>query len=131
MNEFEYLRQMRALGRDVPPRRNLWPDIAGQLGAHDAQRTPHPAWSAAAAIVLAVGLLFCQHLAMQPKPDTHVVATTWKPRDPRFTAAAIDLAAARQQLNLALAQNPDGQLLHTLLARTDRQQQRLQQWARL
>ena len=43
----------------------------------------------------------------------------------------MDLAAARQELSLALAQDPDGQSLHTLLARTEHQQRRLRQWGRL
>ncbi|MGA7296195.1 MAG: hypothetical protein WBW92_01625 [Rhodanobacteraceae bacterium] len=130
MNEFEYRQQMRALQYDQPLAHDLWPAIAGQLGASQRDTSPHPAWSIAAAVFLAVTALFCQHQSLQSHHES-ATATTWKPRDPRFSAAAIDLAAARQELGLALAQNPDGQSLHTLLARTDRQQRRLQQWARL
>lgn len=130
MNEFEYLGQMRALKRDCKPERDLWAGIASQLSVDATQARPHPAWSIAAAVVLAVTVLFCQHVALQTRSHSGT-ASVWKPRDPRLSAAAIDLDAARQELSLALAQNPDGQYLHRLLARTDRQQQRLQQWARL
>lgn len=130
MNEFEYLSQMRALKRDHKPDRDLWAGIARQLTAKGTPARPHPAWSIAAAVVLAVTVLFCQYAGLQTQARTGT-ASTWKPNDPRLSAAAIDLDAARQELSLALAQNPDGQYLHRLMARTDRQQQRLQQWARL
>ncbi len=130
MNEFEYRQQMRALQLDQAPARDLWPAIASRLGARNSDMARHPAWSIAAAVMLAVTALFCQYQSLQSQ-HAAVASTTWQPRDPRFSAAAIDLAAARQELGLALAQNPDGQSLHTLLARTERQQRRLQQWAQL
>lgn len=128
MNQFEYLNQMRALRRNSEPGRDLWAGIAGQLEPRDRARHPHPAWSIAAAVLLAVTVLFCQHQVLQTRVDTHT-ATNWQPQDPRLSAAAIELAAARDQLTQAMAQNPNGQYLHNLLARTDRQQHRLQQRA--
>ncbi len=108
MNEFEYLSQMRALRRDCEPERDVWINIAGQLEADNRTSRSHPAWSTGS-----------------------TTAKNWQPQDPRFSAAAIELAAAREQLTLAMVQNPDGQYLHKLLARTDRQQQRIQQWAQM
>lgn len=131
MNEFEYLNQMRALRRDCIPERDLWTGIADQLQAGDRARPPNPAWSIAAAVVLAVTILFCQHLVLQTQTGSTATATSWQPHDPRLSAAAIELASAREQLTLAMAQNPDGRYLHNLLARTDRQQQRLRQFAQM
>lgn len=130
MNEFEYLSQMRALRRDCKPERDLWIDIAGQLEAGSRTSRPHPAWSIAAAVLLAVTALFGQHMVLNTQGGS-TIATNWQPNDPRLSAAAIELAAARKQLTLAMVQNPDGEYLHKLLARTDRQQQRIQQWAQM
>lgn len=130
MNEFEYLSQMRALRRDCEPERDVWINIAGQLEADNRTSRSHPAWSIAAAVVLSVSVLFCQHMVLNTQAGS-TTAKNWQPQDPRFSAAAIELAAAREQLTLAMVQNPDGQYLHKLLARTDRQQQRIQQWAQM
>lgn len=131
MNELDYLRQMRALQRDSTPSHDLWPGIATRLHAQSAQRAAHPAWSIAAAVVLALTGLISQQHALRTPARHAAVAGDWRPRDPRFSAAAIDLKAAREELSLALAQDPDGHYLHTLLARTERQQQRLRQWGQL
>ncbi len=131
MNQIDYLRQMRALRDDTEPAHELWPGIAAQLQGAPGQRAPHPAWTIAAAIVLAAGLLLCQQHTLKSRPGPASMARIWKPQDPRLSGAAIDLAAARQQLNLALAETPRAQYLHTLLDRTERQQQRLQQLAQL
>ena len=131
MNELDYLRQMRALRTDTSPPHDLWPGIAERMRSAPRTRFAHPAWSIAAAVVLALTGLVSQYQALHTPPARHTKAGDWRPHDPRFSAAALDLKAAREELSLALAQDPDGHYLHTLLARTEHQQQRLRQWGRL
>jgi hypothetical protein len=51
----------------------------------------------------------------------------WKPNDPRLAGAAIELGAARMELQQAIQQAPDSPALQRLLQRTDAQQARLRE----
>jgi hypothetical protein len=147
MNEFEHLRQMRALKQPVAPQRDLWAGIAAgideaQAGAPQAvadstQPTPqqarrHPrhrlllmAASIAAIVVMAGGIGL--HLSMAPTVDPAPLAATprWQANDPRLKGASVELDAARMELGQAMQQSPDTAALQRLLIRTERQQDRL------
>jgi hypothetical protein len=142
MNEFEWRRQLRELRQPLAPQRDLWASIEASLD--DAERVDAPIlqvrpgqrprrWllgaGLAAAVLLAAGL--GRHL-LQP-PTTPAVASNarsgWKPADPRLVGAAIELDAARMELQLALQQAPDSATLQRLLSRTERQQTQLRRLA--
>lgn len=152
MNEFEWRRQLRDLRQSHAPGRNLWSSIDAALD-QDARRdsmginprVPHgsspplPArgrrWlvaaSAVAALLLVVGLGW---RSLQPPVAAPIASTTptqvWKPSDPRLSGAAIELDAARMELQLALQQAPDSPALQRLLDRTELQQTQLRQHTR-
>jgi hypothetical protein len=54
---------------------------------------------------------------------------SWKPADPRLAGAAIELDAARMELQLAIRQAPNSPALQRLLDRTELQQTQLRQLA--
>lgn len=135
MNEFEWLRQTRALNTPVAPSRDLWTGIHANLHAPDAaparrsRRSVLP-WAMAAAVLLLS--VFAGGLALRqatPAPHTRYaqMASPWKPNDPRLTGAAIELHAARSELTQALQQAPNAAFLQRLLQRTAEQRSRLQQ----
>jgi len=140
MNEFEWLRQTRALREPVAPRRDLWPGIEATLDAAGTQAAP-PArrprlrpreWLVAASFA---GLsLFAGSLAvhLRERPvDAAAQATAnpdrWRPADPRLAGAAVELDAASMELRQAIRQAPDSPALQRLLYRTQKQQSQLQQ----
>jgi hypothetical protein len=134
MNEFEHLRQMRALKQPVAPSRDLWADIERRIEASERAASPGRArqprrWLAVAAIatlaVLSGGLGL--RLAMQPAAvaPTVAAAKAWKPDDPRLSGAAVELSSAQRELSQAMQQSPDSAALQRLLLRTERQQDRL------
>ncbi|WP_266158552.1 hypothetical protein [Dyella silvatica] len=141
MNEFEWRRQMRALREPVSPARDLWSEIDAKLDAADAvQDTSAPSasshrrrWLLAASIaglVLLAGGMVRQLNQTQPSPATSLTATTpdnarWKPTDPRLAGAAIQLDAAKMELQQAMQQAPGSVALQRLLARTEQQQSQL------
>ena len=130
MNEFEYLKAMRALRSETPPARELWPAIAKAITADEPRAQIHPLWSAVAAVALVcIGMTSLQHSYVS-QPVAQQPSQRWRPHDPRLSAAAIDLNAAQLQLTQALDQSPDSTYLQNLLDRTQRQQRRLQQLAR-
>ena len=51
--------------------------------------------------------------------------TSWSPSDPRLSGAAIELDAARLELQQAMQQSPHSPSLQRLLARTEQQQTQL------
>ncbi len=134
MNEFEWRRQLRELRQPSTPNRDLWPAIDAALGGkastHSStiQAQPRRRWllgtALAASLVLAGGLGW--HLLQAP---TGLAGTTvtpeWKPTDPRLAGAAIELGAARMELELAIRQAPDSAALQRLLRRTEQQQTQL------
>jgi hypothetical protein len=138
MNEFEWLRQTRAVDRPVTPTRDLWPGIAGRLAEATPAASARPRrsiapWALAASLaalsVLAGGL----SLRQAPMPATQYAhaethASPWKPRDPRLSGAAIELDAARSELTQAMQQAPQAAFLQRLLDRTNHQRSRLERF---
>lgn len=141
MNEFEWLRQMRELNQPVAPRNDLWARIDAALEetaptdvpvATPIKRARHRfiwamAASVAAVVVLAGGLVWhTQHAIPAEAPSVAQNAggdnTPWKPSDPRLAGAAVQLDAARMELQQAMQQAPDSPALQRLLQRTDAQQ---------
>jgi hypothetical protein len=151
MNEFEWRRQMQGLRQPLTPQRDLWDSINAALG--DAEPTPAlslperqttrsrrwlMASSLAASVLLVAGIgwhLHLQHAAVAPAiasaqpSSTPSIPATWKPADPRFAGAAIELDAARMELQQAIQQAPHSPALQRLLDRTEHQQMQLRQLA--
>ncbi|GLQ92610.1 hypothetical protein [Dyella acidisoli] len=146
MNEFEWLRQMRDLNRPTAPRNDLWARIDAALddAATSEVATPvptaparrHRTWalaaSIAAVVVLAGGIVW--HMHAIPHSETSVAtinpnmdSTPWKPSDPRLAGAALELNAARLELQQAIQQAPDSPALQRLLQRTHAQQNQLRE----
>ena len=143
MNEFEWLRQMRALNRPVTPRDDLWLRIDAAIDETASAPVPLPVkpthalrtWSMAAAVAgtfLLVGGVVWQfhinHAAISTPVASAPVAEispTWKPDDPRLAGAAIELDAAQMELRQAIQQAPESPALQRLLQRTDDQQTQL------
>lgn len=149
MNEFEWRRQMRNLRQPVAPRRDLWASIdaaledakpSGSLPATSvsARRAKAPRhWligaGLAASLLLTSGIAW--HLRQVPSTNAAVVSAAapslkWKPADPRLAGAAIELDAARMELQQAIKQAPDSPFLQRILARTESQQTQLRQLTR-
>lgn len=138
MNEFEWLKQTRALRQPVDPPRDLWAGIAARIDASAKPASSRPPrllpWAMAATLaafsVLAGVVAWQQHaaptprLAVQAQPATF---TPWKPRDPHLVGAAIELNIARRQLARAIRTAPDKPYLQHMLAHTNQQVERLQQ----
>ncbi|RDS79266.1 hypothetical protein DWU98_18200 [Dyella monticola] len=145
MNEFEWLRQMRDLNQPAAPRNDLWARVDAALDDNASQNVsslPTPraryrqVWAAAASIaavvVLACGIAWHMHALPQQAP---AVATSisphenapWKPSDPRLAGAALELDAARMELQQAMQQAPDSPALQRLLERTHAQQNYLRE----
>ncbi|AIF49344.1 hypothetical protein [Dyella japonica] len=142
MNEFEWLRQTRALREPVAPRRDLWSGIDAALDAAEATtKTPAPRraarqpqnWLIAASFV---GLsLFAGSLAVHLRDRTLANASAtvipeagrWRPNDPRLAGAAVELDAANMELRQAIEQAPHSPALQRLLNRTQKQQAQLRQ----
>jgi hypothetical protein len=140
MNEFEWRRQLRALRQPRAPDRDLWPAInaaldgAAQAGppATRTQPSRRQRWllgaGLAASLLVAGGVGW--RLLQAPPGNAGATATSnWKPADPRLAGAAIELDAARMELELAIRQAPDSAGLQRLLRRTEQQQAQLRQLA--
>ncbi len=139
MNELEWHRQMRALRQPVSPRRDLWADIEARLDADGpaAETTPRAprrqAWLLAASFaglsLLAVALNH-QRVAESPVSLEARAVDIWKPSDPRLAGAAVELDAARMELQQAMQQAPHSPALQRLLDRTEKRQSQLRQLER-
>lgn len=141
MNEFEWLKQTRALKQASAPRTDLWDGIAKRIdtAAVPAQtrRQRLLPWAMAASLaalsVLAGSLAWHQQPAPSARMTTQTapaVVTPWKPHDPRLVGAAIELNTARRALVHAIDRAPRDTYLQQMLLHTDRQLQRLQQLQR-
>jgi len=139
MNEFEWRRQLRELREPVAPNRDLWPAIDAALDGATQAVTPLPArpsrrrrWllgAGLAASLLVSGGLGWQLLQAPPRNTSTAATSNWKPADPRLAGAAIELDAARMELELAIRQAPDSAGLQRLLRRTEQQQAQLRHLA--
>ncbi|HUB88310.1 MAG TPA: anti-sigma factor [Dyella sp.] len=146
MNEFEWLRQMRGLNQPVAPRSDLWSRIDAALDDTASHPDTAPAapprarhgriWtmaaSLAAIVVLACGVVWHMHAIPQSMPQvashaTQAEAPRWKPSDPRLAGAALELEAARMELQQAMQQAPDSPALQRLLQQTHAQQNYLRE----
>ncbi|MFC4764079.1 hypothetical protein [Dyella koreensis] len=139
MNELEWHRQMRALREPVSPRRDMWPDIEAALDANAGARIPparvsrRQAWLLAAGFaglsLLAGGLnLQLQRTQQAEAPASDIASVAhWKPADPRLAGAAVELDAARMELQQAIQQAPHSPALQRLLDRTEKRQLQLRQ----
>lgn len=121
MNDLDWRRRLRALQQDTSPRRDLWPSLAIRMGSSNAQRTPSRLVACiAAALLLSGGLAAgAWHRANGPMPVNQTGAAA-------LLGARSELDSAQIQLRLALRQAPDAHFLKSLLARTQRQELRLQ-----
>ncbi|WP_266169970.1 hypothetical protein [Dyella subtropica] len=140
MNELDWHRQMRALREPVSPRRDLWPRIdaalefnAAETKAPPARASRKQAWLLAASFVglsLLAGSLNTRlqqvETSSTPLTDAHGV-DRWKPTDPRLAGAAVELDAARMELQQAIEQAPHSPALQRLLDRTEKRQSQLRQ----
>ena len=139
MNEFEWRRQLRELRQPAAPNRNLWPAIDAALDGATQAVTPLPArpsrrrrWllgAGLAASLLVAGGLGWRLLQSPPGNASTAATSNWKPADPRLAGAAIELDAARMELELAIRQAPDSAGLQRLLRRTEQQQAQLRHLA--
>ena len=140
MNEFEWRRQLRELRQAEMPEHNLWPAIEFALddtGAAPARvsvvrPSQRPRWwlgAALAASLVLVGGVGWHMLRTLTEQTNSAVMSTWKPADPRLAGAAIELDAARMELELAIQQAPDSAALQRLLRRTEQQQIQLRHLA--
>lgn len=141
MNEFEWLKQTRALKQPVEPRSDLWSGIAERIGPTAQQAPAHHSrllpWAMAASLaalsVLAGVLAWRQQPVPTPQLATRATPATvapWKPHDPRLTGAAIELNVARRQLVRAIHRAPRDTYLQHMLTHTNHQLERLQQLER-
>ena len=138
MNEFEWGRRMRELQQAQAPRRDLWPAIDAALD-QVATRSPTRATrrrtlagvALAASLLLVAGVSWHAWFAPSAPVESADAAhdTHWKPADPRLAGAALELDAARLELQLAIEQAPDSAALQRLLRHTERQQAQLRQLA--
>lgn len=139
MNEFEWRLQMRQLRQPLAPRQDLWAGIELALGQTTHQATlaarlvppHHRRWLAgaglAASLLLAVGIGWQVSRAPPTSATSRIASNSsrWNPADPRLSGAAIELDAARMELQLAMQQAPDSRSLQRLLNRTELQQSEL------
>ncbi len=142
MNEFEWRQQLRKLHQPIAPSRDLWGAIdaaldergSGATPLQAARRAPRRTWLLAAAIagafLLAGGIgLRLQHHATVANDTPALANAHWNPSDPRLGGAAIELDAARLELQQAMQQAPHSPSLQRLLARTEQQQTQLRHLA--
>ena len=147
MNEFEWRRQMRGLRQPVTPQRDLWASLDAALDDAERMDAPrlraspvHPSghrqrWlvavSLAASVLLVAGIGWhrLQESTATSLARVSTAPASWKPADPRLAGAAIELDAARMELQLAIQQAPHSPAPQRLLDRTELQQTQLRQLA--
>jgi hypothetical protein len=127
MNEFEWLRQMRDENENAAPVQVTAPT---PIRRERHRHTWALAAGFAAVALLSGGVVWRMHAipaSPQPGPITAQSSAPWKPSDPRLAGAALELGAARMELQQAMQQAPDSPALQRLLQRTDAQQARLRE----
>ncbi|MCE7950396.1 MAG: hypothetical protein DYH18_04730 [Xanthomonadales bacterium PRO7] len=139
-NEFQWRSELRKLGGDVEPSRDLWLPISARIAVRLATQRWRMGLGIAAALIAACGVgaiaWRTQHQASYPtvarasnavpsiSADSAPLAWAM-PANPALAAAARDLDAANVQLQRAIEQNPRAVFLVGLLNRTNDQRMRL------
>jgi hypothetical protein len=140
-NEFAWRNELRKLGGDAQPQRDLWPRIAARIAVRPATRRWRMGLGLAATLALAFGIATLAwrtqsastlpiaatapaHGATSMAADNAPLA--WAvPANPALAAASRDLDGASMQLQQALEQQPQAVFLVGLLNRTNAQRMRL------
>ena len=140
-NEFQWRSELRKLGGDAQPQRDLWPQIAARIAVRPATQRWRMGLGLAATMIVACGVAAIawrtQSRVAEPiaaVAPTHEAAgiaadsapLAWAvPTNPVLATAARDLDAANVQLQRAIEQNPRAVFLVGLLNRTNDQRIRL------
>jgi hypothetical protein len=136
-NEFQWRSELRKLGGDVEPARDLWPQIAARIAVRPATQRWRMGLGLAAMLLLICGAsvvawrmqsrnmaAVVQTAQIPPSGDSAPLA--WAvPANPVLATAARDLDVAHTQLRQALDTHPRAVFLVGLLNRTNEQRMRL------
>jgi hypothetical protein len=140
-NEFAWRNELRKLGGDAQPQRDLWPQIAARIAVRPATQRWRMGLGLAATLTLGFGVATLAWRT-QSANTIRIAATTpahgavglaadnaplaWAvPANPALAAASRDLDGASVQLQQALEQQPQAVFLVGLLNRTNAQRMRL------
>lgn len=140
-NEFQWRSELRKLGTDAQPQRDLWPQIAARIAVRPATQRWRMGLGLAATLIVACGVAAIAWRTQSQVVDATAAATpshgaagmavdsaplAWAmPANPVLATAARDLDAANVQLQRAIEQNPQAVFLVGLLNRTNDQRIRL------
>lgn len=139
-NEFAWRNELRKLGGDAEPQRDLWPQIATRIAMRPVTQRWRMGLGLAATLIVAIGVAALAWRT-QSASTIPLVATTphhaasvsadnaplaWAvPADPALAAASRDLDNASVQLQQALETHPQAVFLVGLLNRTNAERMRL------
>jgi hypothetical protein len=136
-DEFAWRSELRKLGGNEEPQRDLWPQIAARIAVRPATQRWRVGLGLAATLALAFGVA---SLALRTQPTNTIPAAAtaapgispdiaplaWAvPANPALATASRDLDSASVQLQQALEQQPQAVFLVGLLNRTNAQRMRL------
>lgn len=139
-NEFQWRSELRKLGGDAQPQRDLWPHIAARIAVRPATQRWRMGLGLAAALIVACGVgaiawrtqLQASNPAIAsasnavPGISADSAPLAWAiPANPALATAARDLDSANVQLQRAIEQHPQAVFLVGLLNRTNDQRLRL------
>lgn len=140
-NEFQWRSELRKLGADAQPQRDLWPQIAARIAVRPATQRWRMGLGLAATMIVACGVAAIawrtQSRGAEPiaaaAPSRAAVGLAgdsaplaWAvPANPVLATAARDLDVANVQLQRAIERNPRAVFLVGLLNRTNDQRMRL------
>jgi hypothetical protein len=136
-NEFQWRSELRKLGGDVEPQRDLWPPIATRIAVRPTTRRWRMGLGLVAMLLLTCGVSVIAW--RMPPPNLPAVARTAQPPvpgdsaplawavpvNPVLATAARNLDVANAQLRHALDTHPQAVFLVGLLNRTNEQRMRL------
>lgn len=139
-DEFAWRNELRKLGGDVEPQRDLWPQIATRIAMRPATQRWRMGLGLAATLIVVCGVAAIGWRSQSGHP-TPVAATVrhatpaiaadsaplaWAvPANPALATASRDLDNASVQLQQALETHPQAVFLVGLLNRTNAQRMRL------
>lgn len=139
-NEFQWRSELRKLGQDVEPARDLWPEISVRIAVRPAIRRWRMGLGLAAALIVACGVGAIAWRTQYAATDSAVATVprvapgissdsaplAWAmPANPALATASRDLDSASVQLQQALESHPQAVFLVGLLNRTNAQRMRL------